>query len=140
MPTAALGTGMQVGMVSRPGKVRPLWSRDYVRTGSERWLRGYIWSGLMCLETQGPRGGRWTLDLGDAAEGLTHGRLASAHISRFHAGHAGGGGLRRGAYRMGVQAETWGWALGQPMGLRWGVQGVDRASKRRGRAPVGSVR
>ncbi len=111
-----------------------------MRTGSERWLRGYIWSGLMCLETQGPRGGRQTLDLGGAAEGLTHGRLASAHISRLHAGHAGGGGLRRGAYRMGVQAETWGWALGQPMGLRWGVQGVDRASKRRGRAPVGSVR
>jgi hypothetical protein len=26
------------------------------------------------------------------------------------------------------------------MGLRWGVQGVDRASKTRGRAPVGSVR
>ena len=38
---------------------------------------------------------------------------------------------------MGVQAETWGWALGQPMGLRWGVQSVDWASKTRGRAPVG---
>ena len=58
-------------------------------------------------------------------------------LAKFQAGHAGGGGLRRGAYRMGVQAEAWGWALGQPMGLRWGVQSVDWASKTRGRAPVG---
>ncbi len=64
-------------------------------------------------------------------------RLPRASVS---AGHAGGGGLRRGAYRLGVQAETWGWALGQPMGPRWGVQSVDRASKTWGRAPVGSVR
>jgi hypothetical protein len=30
------------------------------------------WSGLMCLETQGTRGGRQTLDLDGAVESLTH--------------------------------------------------------------------
>ena len=39
------------------------------------------WSGLMCLETQGTRGGRQTLDLGGAAESLTHGRLDSTCVS-----------------------------------------------------------
>ena len=39
------------------------------------------WSGLMCLETQGTRGGRQTLDLGGAAEILTHGRLDSTYVS-----------------------------------------------------------
>ena len=39
------------------------------------------WSGLMCLETQGTRGGRQTLDLDGAAESLTHGRLDSTCVS-----------------------------------------------------------
>ena len=41
------------------------------------------WSGLMCLETQGTRGGRQTLDLVGAAESLTHGQLKIAYISEF---------------------------------------------------------
>ena len=41
------------------------------------------WSGLMCLETQGTRGGRQTLDLDGAAESLTHGQLKIAYISEF---------------------------------------------------------
>ena len=36
----ATGAGKQVGMVSRPAVVRPLWSRGHVRTRSGRWLRG----------------------------------------------------------------------------------------------------
>ncbi len=40
-----------------------------------------VWSGLMCLETQGTRGGRQTLDLGGVAESLTYDRLDSTHIS-----------------------------------------------------------
>ncbi len=43
-----------------------------------------VWSGLMCLPgdtTQGTRGGRQTLDLGGAAETVTHGQLESAHVS-----------------------------------------------------------
>ena len=40
-----------------------------------------VWSGSMCLETQGTRGGRRTLDLGGAAESLTHGRLDSTCVS-----------------------------------------------------------
>ena len=40
-----------------------------------------VWSGLMCLETQGTRGGRQTLDLCGAAETLTHGRLDSTYVS-----------------------------------------------------------
>ena len=39
------------------------------------------WSGLMCLETQGTRGGRQTLDLDGAAEVLTHGQFCSTYIS-----------------------------------------------------------
>ena len=42
-----------------------------------------VWSGLMCLETQGPRGGRQTLDLGGAADSLTRGRLDSTYISEL---------------------------------------------------------
>ena len=41
------------------------------------------WSGLMCLETQGTRGGRPALDLLGAAESLTHGRLKIPYISEF---------------------------------------------------------
>ena len=41
------------------------------------------WSGLMCLETQGTRGGRPALDLVGAAERLTHGRLKIPYISEF---------------------------------------------------------
>ena len=41
------------------------------------------WSGLMCLETQGPRGGGQTLDLGGTAESLTHDRLESTYISEI---------------------------------------------------------
>ena len=33
------------------------------------------WSGLMCLETQGMRGGTQTLVLDGVAEGLTHSRV-----------------------------------------------------------------
>jgi hypothetical protein len=40
-----------------------------------------VWSGLMCLETQGPRGGRETLDLDGAAESLTYDRPDSTHVS-----------------------------------------------------------
>ena len=40
-----------------------------------------VWSGLMCLETQGTRGGRQTLDLDGAADGLTHVRLDSTCVS-----------------------------------------------------------
>ena len=40
-----------------------------------------VWSGLMCLGTQGTRGGGQTLDLGGAAESLTHGRLDSTCVS-----------------------------------------------------------
>jgi hypothetical protein len=40
-----------------------------------------LWSGLMCLETQGTRGGGQTLDLGGAADGLTRGRLDSTYVS-----------------------------------------------------------
>ena len=39
------------------------------------------WSGLMCLETQGTRGGGQTLDLGGAADSLTRGRLESTCVS-----------------------------------------------------------
>ena len=39
------------------------------------------WSGLMCLETQGTRGGRQTLVLDGAVEGLTHDRLDSTYVS-----------------------------------------------------------
>ena len=39
------------------------------------------WSGLMCLETQGPRGGRQTLDLDGVAEVLALGQLESTHRS-----------------------------------------------------------
>ena len=39
------------------------------------------WSGLMCLETQGTRGGRQTLDLDGAVESLTHDRLDSTCVS-----------------------------------------------------------
>ena len=41
------------------------------------------WSGLMCLETQGTRGGRQTLDLDGAAESSTHGRLDSTCVSEI---------------------------------------------------------
>ena len=40
-----------------------------------------VWSGLMRLETQGPRGGRQTLDLGGVAESLTYDRLESTDVS-----------------------------------------------------------
>ncbi len=39
------------------------------------------WSGLMCLETQGPRGGGQTLDLGGAAESLARGPLEGTYVS-----------------------------------------------------------
>ena len=83
MPTAALGAGRQVGLVSRPAAVCPLWSRGHVRARSGRWLAlvARAWSGLMCLETQGPRGGRQTLDLGGVAESLARGRLDSTCVS-----------------------------------------------------------
>ena len=41
MPTAALGAGGQVGMVSRPAMERPLSSRGHVRTRPGRWLCGH---------------------------------------------------------------------------------------------------
>ena len=40
-----------------------------------------VWSGLMCLETQGTRGGRQKLDLDGAAESPTHGRPDSTCVS-----------------------------------------------------------
>jgi hypothetical protein len=40
-----------------------------------------LWSGLMCLETQGPRGGRQTLVLGGVAESLTGGQVESTYVS-----------------------------------------------------------
>ena len=39
------------------------------------------WSGLMCLETQGTRGGRQTLVLGGEAESLTGGQVESTYVS-----------------------------------------------------------
>ncbi len=39
------------------------------------------WSGLMCLETQGPREGRQTLVLGGVAENLTRGQVNSTYVS-----------------------------------------------------------
>ena len=40
-----------------------------------------VWSGSMCLETQGPRGGRQTLDLGGVAESLTRDQVESTYVS-----------------------------------------------------------
>ena len=57
MPTAALGAGRQVGMVSRPGKVRSLWSRrGHTCAYTPGAMVAREWSGLMCLETQGREG------------------------------------------------------------------------------------
>jgi hypothetical protein len=77
---AAPGT---VGFVLKASQVRSLWSRDQVRAGPGRWtaMDARHWSGLMCLETQGTRGGGPALVLDGVAEIWTHNQLASTHIS-----------------------------------------------------------
>ena len=54
-------------------EVRSIWSRDHVRAGPGRWtaMDARHWSGLMCLETQGTRGGGPALVLDGMAEELT---------------------------------------------------------------------
>ena len=83
MPTAALGagTGRQVGMVSRPAVLSTSTLEPRSRAYTLGAMVARVWSGLMCLETQGPRGGRQTLDLDGVAEVLTHGQLESTHRS-----------------------------------------------------------
>ena len=70
------------------------------------------WSRLMCLETQGTRGGGPALVLDGMAEGLTHTQLGSTYVSDFTRWACRWRRLRRGAYRMGVQVETWGSGTG----------------------------
>ena len=64
-------------------EVRSLWSRDHVREGPGRWtaMDARHWSGLMCLETQGTRGGGPALVLDGVAAGLIHNQLGSTHVS-----------------------------------------------------------
>ena len=80
---AAPGAVGFVLKASLASEVRSLWSRDHVREGPGRWtaMDARHWSGLMCLETQGTRGGGPALVLDGIAERLTHNQLGSTYVS-----------------------------------------------------------